>query len=39
LIGVAKNHPDPAVRNKAMFWPGQSKDSRALDFFAQVLKP
>ena len=39
LIGVAKNNPDPAVRKKAMFWLGQSRDPRALDFFAQVLKP
>jgi hypothetical protein len=39
LISVAKNSPDPVVRKKAMFWLGQSKDPRALDFFAQVLKP
>jgi hypothetical protein len=38
LIDVARNNPDPAVRKKAIFWLGQSKDSRALDFFAQVLK-
>jgi len=38
LINVAKNNPDPAVRKKAMFWLGQSKDPRALDFFTQVLK-
>jgi hypothetical protein len=35
---VAKNNPDLAVRKRAMFWLGQSKDSRALDFFSQVLK-
>jgi hypothetical protein len=39
LINVAKNNPDLAVRKKAMFWLGQSRDPRALDFFAQVLKP
>ncbi len=39
LINVARNNPDPAVRKKAFFWLGQSKDPRALDFFAQVLKP
>lgn len=39
LINVAKNNPDAAVRKKAMFWLGQSTDPRALDFFAQVLKP
>lgn len=38
LIVVAKNNADPAVRKKAMFWLGQSKDPRALDFFTQVLK-
>jgi HEAT repeat protein len=38
LIGVAKNNADPAVRKKAMFWLGQSKDPRAMEFFAQVLK-
>ncbi len=39
LIDLAKTHRDPAVRKKAMFWLGQSKDPRALDFFAQTLKP
>lgn len=38
LIDLAKTSPDPAVRKKAMFWLGQSKDARALDFFAAVLK-
>jgi HEAT repeat protein len=38
LIELAKTHRDPAVRKKAMFWLGQSKDPRALDFFAQVLR-
>jgi hypothetical protein len=37
LIDVAKNNPDPAIRKKAMFWLGESKDPRALEFFAQVL--
>ncbi len=39
LINVAKTNPDPAVRKRAMFWLGQSRDPRALDFFAQILKP
>lgn len=39
LIDLARTHRDPAVRKKAMFWLGQSKDPRALDFFAQLLKP
>jgi HEAT repeat protein len=38
-IDVAKTNSDPSIRKKAMFWLGQSKDPRALDFFAQVLKP
>ena len=38
LIEVAKSNPDAAVRKKAMFWLGQSKDAKALDFFASVLK-
>jgi hypothetical protein len=38
LIDVAKNNPNPGVRKKAMFWLGQSRDPRALDYFAQVLK-
>jgi hypothetical protein len=39
LINLAKTHRDPAVRKKAMLWLGQSKDPRAIEFFAQVLKP
>jgi hypothetical protein len=37
LIKVARTNQNPAVRKQAMFWLGQSKDPRALDFFAQVL--
>ena len=37
LIQVAKSNTNPAVRKQAMFWLGQSRDPRALDFFAQVL--
>lgn len=39
LIDLAKNNHDPAVRKRAMTMLGQSKDPRALDYFAQVLKP
>jgi hypothetical protein len=39
LIELARASPDAAVKKKAMFWLGQSKDQRAVDFFAQVLKP
>lgn len=38
LINVARTHPNPAVRKQAIFWLGQSKDPRATDFFAEVLK-
>ncbi|HET7695883.1 MAG TPA: HEAT repeat domain-containing protein [Vicinamibacterales bacterium] len=37
LIKVAKSNQNPAVRKQAMFWLGQSRDPRALDFFAEVL--
>ncbi|MGH9409341.1 MAG: HEAT repeat domain-containing protein [Vicinamibacterales bacterium] len=37
LIQVAKTNKNPAVRKQAMFWLGQTKDPRALDFFAEVL--
>jgi len=38
LINVARTHTNPAVRKQAMFWLGQSRDPRALDFFAEILK-
>ena len=38
LIGVARNHSNPAVRKQAMFWLGQSRDPRAIEFFAEILK-
>jgi len=38
LIRVARTNTNPAVRKQAMFWLGQSKDPRALDFFAEILK-
>lgn len=38
LIEVARAHSNPAVRKQAFFWLGQSKDPRALAFFADVLK-
>lgn len=37
LIDVARTNTNPVVRKQAMFWLGQSKDPRALDFFADVL--
>lgn len=38
LMEVARAHSNPSVRKQAMFLLGQSKDPRALDFFAQILK-
>jgi hypothetical protein len=38
LLRVARTHTNPAVRKQAIFWLGQSKDPRALAFFAEVLK-
>lgn len=38
LITVARTNGNPAVRKQAMFWLGQSKDPRAVDFFAEILR-
>jgi hypothetical protein len=38
LIKVARTNANPAVRKQAMFWLGQSRDPRAVDFFAEILK-
>ena len=38
LITVARTNTNPAVRKQAMFWLGQSKDPRAIDFFTELLK-
>ena len=38
LIRVARTHTNPAVKKQAIFWLGQSKDPRALEFFAEILK-
>jgi hypothetical protein len=37
LIDVARSNRNPAVRQQAMFWLGQSSDPRALKFFEEVL--
>ncbi len=37
LIKVAKTNQNAAVRKQAMFWLGQSRDPRAVDFFAEIL--
>ena len=38
LIKVARTNTNPVVRKQAMFWLGQSKDARAIEFFAEVLR-
>jgi HEAT repeat protein len=38
LIQVARVNRDPEVRRTAMFWLGQTTDTRAVDFFAEVLR-
>ena len=38
LIQVARSNRNAEVRKQAMFWLGQSKDTRALQFFEDVLK-
>ena len=38
LIRLAREHANNAVRRQAMFWLGQSKDPRAIEFFESVLR-
>jgi hypothetical protein len=37
LMDLARTHQDPEVRRQAMLSLGQSRDPRAVDFFAQIL--
>ena len=37
LVRVARTHPDPAIRKKAIFWLGQSDDPRAIALFEELL--
>ena len=37
LIELARTHRNPEVRRQAFFWLGQSKDPRAVEFFASIL--
>jgi hypothetical protein len=37
IIRIAREDKAQQVRKKAMFWLGQSRDRRALDFLEQVL--
>ena len=38
LIDLARKNSNPVVRKQAIFWLGQSKDPRAIEFFAEILK-
>ena len=38
LLDIAQSNPDRRVRSKALFWLGQSGDSRALSLFEALLK-
>jgi hypothetical protein len=38
LINVARTNKNSEVRKQAMFWLGQSRDPRAIEFFAEILK-
>lgn len=37
LIAIARHNPNPRVREKAIFWLGQSGDERAVQFFKEIL--
>jgi hypothetical protein len=38
LLQIARSHKDPQVRQKAIFWLGQSGDARAVRLFAEILR-
>ena len=38
LVRVAKTHPDPSIRKKALFWLAQSDDPRAIALFEDILR-
>ena len=37
LLQIARSHKDPQVRQKAIFWLGQSGDARAVRLFREIL--
>ncbi len=37
LISLAKSHPDNAIRREAIFWLGESKDSRAMEALVEIV--
>ena len=38
LMQIARSHKDPQVRQKAIFWLGQSGDARAVRLFREILQ-
>jgi HEAT repeat protein len=38
LIKLAKTHPDPRIRKKAVFWLGECDDPRALEAIIAIIK-
>jgi len=38
LVEIARTSPHPAARAQALFWLGQSGDTRALDLFEEILR-
>jgi hypothetical protein len=38
LLAIARTHKDPQLRQKAIFWLGQSGDPRAAELFREILK-
>src|SRR5688572_28036299 len=39
LLEIARSNPSWRVRSQALFWLGQSGDSRAIALFESVLRP
>lgn len=37
LLAIARTSKDPAIRKQAIFWLGQARDPRALEYFESVL--
>jgi len=37
LLRIAREEPDPELRTSAIFWLGQSKDPRIIDFLEELI--
>jgi len=37
LTNLVKTNMNPAVRKQALFWLGESREPRALDFLEQIM--